>query len=224
VLTNPPVTYVTSLDDTGNIGWAWHIPLREKTSVGLILPRESLKILKQSDETWEGFFLRQCEQVYGVNRLLEKARFCHGSVRLIRDYSYRSTQLTGKGFYLIGDAAAFVDPIFSIGVLLGMYSAYSAAWAIDASFRNPAYEAKNRTLFTSQFQGRLEVVRSLALPHYTSGEQVSELAKAAIKFERKDSQELIYAASSLTDRSDNLGRLVGNERKNKIYLSKFCIF
>jgi len=43
---------------------------------------------------------------------------------MIRNYSYRPTQLAGPAFFLVGDAAAFVDAIFSVGIVLAMYSGY----------------------------------------------------------------------------------------------------
>ena len=45
------------------------------------------------------------------------------------NYSYRSTQVTGDGYILIGDAAAFIDPLLSSGVMLAMSS---AAFAVEA--------------------------------------------------------------------------------------------
>ncbi|MGH9023964.1 MAG: NAD(P)/FAD-dependent oxidoreductase, partial [Acidimicrobiia bacterium] len=189
--TTPPTTFVTSIGELGEWGWAWHIPLRESTSVGLILPLEKMKAIK-TDEGLEAYFLRKCYETPYLNRLLEHAKYLEGSTRVIRDYSYRPTQLAGPGYFLLGDAAAFVDPIFSVGVVLAMYSAYLATWAIDRSMKHPAQTAQNRAIFSSQFLGRLEVARSLALPRYTSSHGVSDLAKQSIQFESSLEQELMY--------------------------------
>jgi flavin-dependent dehydrogenase len=70
---------------------------------------------------------------------------------VLRAYSYRPAQLCGPGFFLVGDAAAFIDPILSEGCLLAMYSAYLATWAIDRSFKDRSREAESRASFTDQF-------------------------------------------------------------------------
>jgi 2-polyprenyl-6-methoxyphenol hydroxylase-like FAD-dependent oxidoreductase len=53
-----------------------------------------------------------------------------GEVRAIPDYSYRTPRTSGDGFCLVGDAACFLDPVFSSGVLLAMSSGEMAAEAI----------------------------------------------------------------------------------------------
>lgn len=114
----PPVTFVTSLDEMGNKGWCWYIALRDNISVGLVFPNETMKELKDADESWEAYLVRRSMDTPVVRELLANAAFCPGSVRVTRDYSYQSTQLAGPGYYLIGDAAGFVDPIFSVGIVL----------------------------------------------------------------------------------------------------------
>ncbi len=199
----PPTTFVSSVGGLGEWGWVWHIPLRESTSVGLILPLDEMKKVKATDEALEAYFLRKCYEIPYLNRLLEHARYLEGSTHIIRDYSYRPTQLAGPGFFLIGDAAAFVDPIFSVGLVLAMYSAYLATWAIDRSFKNRGQVAQNRAIFSSQFQGRLEVSRSLALPRYQARGTASDLAKQVVQFESSLEQELMYVVSTVTTRNEN---------------------
>ena len=53
----------------------------------------------------------------------------------IANFSYRCAPYAGPGYFLVGDAAAFVDPIFSTGVCLGMMSAAEAARGIAAILR-----------------------------------------------------------------------------------------
>ena len=198
-----PTTFVTSLDHIGEGGWCWHIPQRDATSIGLILPSKVMKSFKSEDEDWEQYFLRACGEIPILNTLLEGASFVPGSVRLTRDYSYRSSQVSGPGYFLVGDAAGFVDPIFSVGVLMAMYAAFAAAWAIDQSLRRPALAEKNRRIYEKQLQGRNELARSLALPHYETELQTSDIAKLMMRFERDNSLDLMMAVSGLTSRSEN---------------------
>jgi flavin-dependent dehydrogenase len=54
------------------------------------------------------------------------------------NFSYYSERMFGRNYLLIGDAFAFIDPVFSTGVFLAMSGAKSAAEAIDTCLRNPA--------------------------------------------------------------------------------------
>lgn len=213
----PPTTFISSI---GGWGWLWHIPLRESTSVGLVIPVEQVREVKSSEEALEKYFLRRCSEIPILDRLLENARYCEDSFHVIRDYSYRPIRLAGPGFFLIGDAAAFVDPIFSVGVPIGMFSGYLSAWAVDRSFRDPRRTEQNRAMFESQFRGRLELARSLALPRYGAEVNASDLARRAIQVESSIEQELMFAASTVITRNENFlgmvqdveGRQVTSER------------
>jgi len=214
----PPTTFISSLEGWG---WLWHIPLRESTSVGLVIPVEQVKEIKTSEEALEGYFLRKCHETPILNRLLENAHYCEGSFHVIRDYSYRPTRLVGPGFFLIGDAAAFVDPIFSVGVPVGMFSGYLAAWAIDRSFTDPSRTESNQALFQNQLQGRLEVARSLALPRYGVQGSASDLAKRAIRVESSIEQELMFAASTVITRNENFLDMVQDNEGRRVTSNRF---
>lgn len=216
----PPTTFVSSLDGQGDWGWAWHIPLRESTSVGLVVPSEQMRSIK-GERALESFFLRTCGELPYLRRLLEGARYREGGLRVIRDYSYRTTQLAGPGFFLVGDAAAFVDPIFSVGVVLGMYSGYLAAWAIDRSLRNPAAGPRNQAIFAGQLRGRIEVSRSLALPRYGFGGNASERARAVVNFESALEQELMYVVSTMTTRNENVLEMIERKDGSRITSERF---
>lgn len=216
----PPTTFVANV---GAWGWAWHIPLRQSTSVGLVLPLEQMKHIKAGEEALETFFLRQCQQIPFLNRLLEGAQYCPGSLHVIRDYSYRPAQLAGPGFFLVGDAAAFVDPIFSVGVTLAMYSACSAAWAVDRCFKQPDRQVNYQAIYANHFLDRLEVARSLALPRYGVGPHASARATSAIKFETTLELELMYVVSTLTSRNENFQELVRNSDGQHITSTKYRV-
>ena len=59
-----------------------------------------------------------------------------------RDWSYKSKSFYGPGFLLVGDAAGFVDPLFSSGVFLAMNGGRRAALAIDGLLKKPEKEAE----------------------------------------------------------------------------------
>jgi flavin-dependent dehydrogenase len=199
-----PTTFVSSIPDSGGWGWAWHIVLRESVSVGLVLPRERFRQDLLEGDGLEASFAASCGRVPWFDLLLDGATLRPGSVRALRDYSYRATEVAGPGYFLVGDAAAFVDPVFSVGVALAMYSGFLAAWSIHGSLRRPASTERNRGIFVDQLRTRLEVGRALALPRLGAGEDDMAAARHLIGFESALAQELFYVASTLTTRSDNL--------------------
>jgi flavin-dependent dehydrogenase len=198
-----PTTFVSSLPHAGDWGWSWHIMLRDTTSVGVVVPIDTMKAVKERQISWDQYLIDECQSVPTLRELLATAELCEGSTRVIRDYSYRSTQVAGPGYFLIGDAAGFVDPIFSVGVVLGMYSARAAAWAIDRCFRAPERSAEHQRIYSRQLQGRLELARALALPKYEIREEATEEAKSVVLFSDTQSRALMQAASQLTARSQH---------------------
>ncbi|MGI9611189.1 MAG: NAD(P)/FAD-dependent oxidoreductase [Acidimicrobiia bacterium] len=208
---HPPVTGVTSLGGGGREGWSWHILLKEKTSVGLVIPLDVVQNIRQKGEAWEDFFVRRVGEDQTLNHLLRNAELTPGSVSTIRDYASRSSQLSGPGFLMAGDAAGFIDPIFSVGVVLGMYTGAAAAWAADRVITHPETAEDSRNMFNHQVEARIEVARSLALPRYEGDRSMSDRAKTAVHFEKSAAKELMYVVSSLTTRGENWVDLVGDE-------------
>ncbi len=207
----PPTTFVTSVPDTGDWGWCWHIPMRECTSVGFVLPMDMLKVVKERGISWEQYFMEVCNTLPRLMALLQHATLQKDSVRVIRDYSYRCDRVAGPGYYLVGDAAGFIDPIFSIGVVLGMYSARSAAWAISRALKFPDRAAEMQRVYTTQLMDRMELARTLALPQYELGGPAGEGAKKVMQFLDAKGKALTRAASALTARSQHFHALVEPE-------------
>jgi len=211
----PPTTYVSALPQGDGWAWLWHIMLRKTTSIGLVIPIAWAQETKRSAESWEAWYLRQCEAIPLLQRLLADARFCKGSVRLVRNYSYKSTRIAGPGFLLLGDAAGFVDPIFSVGVVFAMYSAYAAAHTIDRCLAQRARREHHLSIFSSQLQARLELSRSLALPYYQEHDSGHAQARQAMAFSSMQAQALMYAASMLTDRSANFDSMADSPEAHR---------
>lgn len=119
-------------------GWMWFIPLSERTvSVGLVTRRE---FMKQRDPAT--LFEEELASIDDIRSMLEPARMTSApgddgapDTRTIVDWSYSHDVPAGPGFYLAGDAAAFVDPILSSGVLLAHHSGLAAANAINSEWQ-----------------------------------------------------------------------------------------
>jgi halogenation protein CepH len=76
-------------------------------------------------------------------------------VRVIRDYSYSSRRFHGPGYLLAGDAACFIDPVFSTGVHLACLSGYLAAETIDA-IRSGADETEALASYDGRYRAAFE--------------------------------------------------------------------
>jgi flavin-dependent dehydrogenase len=121
--------------------WFWIIPLTaERTSIGVVLDSETFRSSKQTPED----FLEQAllEQPVIMQRMRDARRV--SQVHVAADFSYRSTQLYGDRWLLAGDAAGFLDPIFSSGVFLAVFSGELAADALHEVLDQPR---KARRLF-----------------------------------------------------------------------------
>jgi flavin-dependent dehydrogenase len=119
----------------GSDRWFWMIPLSEtKMSIGVVMDIADFKALKQRPEEALDSMLREQPEIW--SRLTHSTRV--SPVRSESDYSYRNRSLTGDRWMLAGDAAGFIDPIFSTGVFVAIESAEHAANAVHAALENPA--------------------------------------------------------------------------------------
>ncbi len=133
-------------DDAGNIsiynfdhGWMWMIPLPGGVmSVGAVARPEYFK--QRKGRTVEFLFdtLKCCPALW---QRLEHAELVDDEVRVTGNYSYDAATMGGPGWILVGDAFAFLDPVFSSGVYLAMSGAEKAAEVVDGALRHPARES-----------------------------------------------------------------------------------
>jgi flavin-dependent dehydrogenase len=122
-------------EDAGNIsiywfdqGWIWMIPLPDDVmSVGAVCRPDYLKTRRVAPTDFLEETLRQCPEAWGrmQDAALERDAEATGN------YSYGSHRIGGAGYLLVGDAYAFVDPVFSSGVYLAMSSAEQAASVVE---------------------------------------------------------------------------------------------
>lgn len=118
--------------------WVWQIPITETiTSIGVVTQKENLP---KDGGSQEQFFW---EAVASRPELHEKLK----ASKMIRplkpegDYSYSMKQVCGDRFALVGDAARFVDPIFSSGVSIALASGKFAAEDILAAAETGDFSA-----------------------------------------------------------------------------------
>jgi len=146
-------------------GWFWMIPFKGgSTSVGMVVTESYLKKRRQGpienaipstatehDSTNEAvagreaavndaFLLRTIEDTPYVAERMKDARQKF-PVRSIGNFSYVMDRYAGDGYIMIGDAGAFLDPVFSSGVFLTMKSAQVSAETILRCHRQRDYSA-----------------------------------------------------------------------------------
>jgi flavin-dependent dehydrogenase len=145
-------------DPDGNIisvnrfahGWAWFIPLPGGiTSVGCVCKPGYLKTRQGANN--DDFMAKTLAIVPGAERRVANARRV-SPVRFTGNYSYACRRMAGHRWILIGDAWAFLDPVFSSGVFLSMYSARRACDVVDGALREPAREATLQKRYASHLR------------------------------------------------------------------------
>jgi FADH2-dependent halogenase len=104
--------------------WFWIIPLSsEKVSVGCVMDQEEFARAKQPPEE---LFTAICQSSVEMRSRMKAAKLLN-VIQTTTDFSYYNRRLVGPRLLRVGDAAGFMDPIFSAGVYLAMYSAKLAA-------------------------------------------------------------------------------------------------
>jgi flavin-dependent dehydrogenase len=118
--------------------WFWMIAVSEtRVSVGVVTDTSNFRALKKSPEEALDYFIAQSPE---MRERMEGARRV-SQVYSISDYSYRNSRFTGDRWMLAGDAAGFIDPIFSTGVFLAILSGEQCADALDAVLDDPRRRA-----------------------------------------------------------------------------------
>ncbi len=116
-------------------GWFWMIPLPgDIMSIGFVGNADVFKNRRGSAHELYLDRLRRSPTV--AARMANAERV--GDITSTGNYSYRATTAHGEGWMAIGDAFAFLDPVFSSGVLLAMTAAELGADVAQASLANPA--------------------------------------------------------------------------------------
>lgn len=127
--------------DEGNIslawfehGWFWMIPFKDGSmSIGAVCWPHYLNSRSADVEQFLWDTIALCPSV--ANRM-KKAKLTT-PVTATGNFTYSASHMVGNGYLMVGDAFAFLDPIFSSGVLLGMASSLQGAKVVDAILENP---------------------------------------------------------------------------------------
>jgi flavin-dependent dehydrogenase len=197
-----PLTFVLSHAD----GWLWHIVLREKTSVGLVIHTDRTQGMKGAER--ERFFLNTCERLPHLRDLLDSAEYIGDSICYRPDYSYYSDDICGENYYCIGDAGAFVDPIFSHGVQNAFFNAAVASLAIRESIDRKQNRRRYSELCKSRMQQFYGFSRAMALGDFGINGVDTGLVKNLVKSLSPPELALLVDAATMTNRSEYIMTMV----------------
>jgi FADH2-dependent halogenase len=145
-------------------GWFWFIPITDTvTSVGVVVPQAVYRASAKA--TPEETLARFLAETPAAARLVENARSLTPA-RFDADYSYLHSRHAGDRFVLVGDAGAFLDPIFSTGVLMAMQSGIEAAEAVSEGLRDGDLSARRFSAYGRRLVRRYRHFRRFATGFY----------------------------------------------------------
>jgi flavin-dependent dehydrogenase len=154
----------TLVIQTGNKnGWFWYIPLHDNiVSVGVVGPFDYLFKRRGSYAQTYDEEVNHCP---GVKERIAQATRVTGHFAT-KDYSYRSKQVAGDGWVLVGDAFGFLDPLYSSGVLLALRSGEQAADAIVEGLASGDTSAAQLGKWGPVFNEGVDRMRRLVCEYY----------------------------------------------------------
>lgn len=157
-------------------GWYWVIPFKDgDTSVGFVLEKSYTRVnrgLSRQD---------MYDQVLsGLPHLTEIMRGAKPlqEVGSQANWSYRCSQFYGDRMLMVGDAAAFVDPLFSTGVLLGINGARFAAEHVDAALRDGDFSAQRFASYQESCISGMDLFKNLVTEFYAKNLRAVLMASA----------------------------------------------
>jgi halogenation protein CepH len=149
-------------------GWFWYIPLSGTlTSVGAVVAKEHAEKLQAGPESAMREFIDACPEIRALlSRATRVESGMYGSYRVRKDYSYINSSFWAPGLVLVGDAACFVDPVFSSGVHLATYSGMLAARSIATILRGEMPEEVGLAIYERRYRSEFSVFYDFLISFY----------------------------------------------------------
>ena len=169
--------------DDGNIiiglfdgGWWWMIPFKDgDTSVGIVFEKSYTKANR-------GLAARELMEA-AIEQLPHLKHYLRNATRTLDvgaqgNWSYRSSRFYGERLLLVGDSAAFVDPLFSTGVLFAVHGARFAAAHIDAALADGDFGAERFSPYQDECLRGMDLFKGLVHEFYSQNLRKVLLASA----------------------------------------------
>ncbi|HLG65639.1 MAG TPA: NAD(P)/FAD-dependent oxidoreductase [Ktedonosporobacter sp.] len=155
-------------------GWIWYIPISQDTvSAGFVTHRQVLKEMSNGPEQLYREEIDACPEISDLLEGASLVRIAPDQTRdvcAIQDWSYTSRQMAGNGWALAGDAAGFVDPILSSGVMLAQELGQKAAYVLNSAFASSSDEQIQAywTFYEETYRNFLQAYRDMARFWYSN--------------------------------------------------------
>jgi flavin-dependent dehydrogenase len=151
------------IQTTNRKGWWWYIPQHDQTvSLGVVAPFDELF---KGRGTHEQIYNEEIAACPAVQKRIANAERATGYFAT-KDYSYRSREVAGDGWVLVGDAFGFLDPLYSSGVLLALKSGELAADAIADGLKKGDTSAAQLGRWGELFNKGVDRMRRLVCEYY----------------------------------------------------------
>ena len=191
-------------------GWFWGIPLHNDTmSVGLVLHKTTFKEKRQKGLSLEQIYEEAMSQCPLILDLLKDATMVTEQLKAEQDYSYMADSISGPGYFMVGDAACFIDPLLSTGVHLATHGSMLAAASIASLLRGEVREELAREFYEHSYRHaylRLMVIVSGLYQQYNGSDSYFWQAQQLTHNDYDDPEAMneawIYVVSGIEDIKD----------------------
>ena len=148
-------------------GWLWTIPLHTgRSSVGVVVDSKTGQEGIQQNGA-KAFLEAQLAQSSLTRAMLENAKM-DSEPAVVMDWSYTAGKMYGPGYILAGDAACFVDPLFSSGVHLALMSGVLAAAYVTTALNDPSMAEEAGEVYQDLYLKEYNQFREMARLFYSS--------------------------------------------------------
>ena len=145
-------------------GWFWYIPQhRNMISVGVVA--EGKYLTRGGVKAAEDIFKREIEQNQWIKQHLAVGRQT-GKYFLTSEYTHHAQHCGAEGLLLVGDAFAFLDPVFSSGVMLALKSGVLAADAVHQALVDRNFSPERFAPYAKTLREGVENMRRLVYAFY----------------------------------------------------------
>jgi hypothetical protein len=178
-------------------------------SVGLVTHKTAFKERRAESPTLEDLYLRAIADCPLIASMVRGAQLV-SSIKTEQDYSYIAGRFTGPGYFIVGDAACFIDPLLSTGVHLATHAAMTCAASVASALRREVSEEEAVTFFERSYRRaylRLLVVVAGLYQQYNGKDayfwQAQQLTQDDYSRTPDIDQAFLYVVSGLEDLKDS---------------------
>jgi flavin-dependent dehydrogenase len=195
-------------------GWLWFIPLGfgDLISVGYVTQRDRLPEAR-GRAALEEYYQDRIRASEEFGYLLSNSEYT-GEFYTIKDWSYRSAEMAGPGYFAVGDAACFVDPILSSGVYLAVLYAKMCATGVNTCLDEPDRERLIAEWYEGLYSDTYNDYLAMARLWYHGDRKVRKWMHQA----QDQLSSEVAAEYTQTDRSSFLGLATGNAHTHPNYV------